>query len=55
VGALITQGMGAGLFNRLGAMGITPVITSEADPDAAVKFFLAGTLASAQAHQGHAC
>jgi predicted Fe-Mo cluster-binding NifX family protein len=53
--ALISQGMGAGLFARLGKMGITPFITTETDPDTAVKSYLAGTLQSAQPEKGHAC
>jgi predicted Fe-Mo cluster-binding NifX family protein len=55
--ALITGGMGEGLFNRLTTLGITPCITSETYPEAAVLAFAAGKLASEPPHShgpGHA-
>jgi len=48
--AFITGGMGQGLFARLTALGITPVVTSETAPDAAVAGLLAGTLVRGEAH-----
>lgn len=48
--AFITGGMGEGLFARLEASQIRPVITAERSPDAAVAAFLAGTLVSGAPH-----
>lgn len=50
LGALITQGMGQGLFQRLTSLGITPVITTEPSPAAAVQGFVAGTLVRGEPH-----
>ena len=38
--AVITQGMGRGMYDGLIFVGILPVITMESDPEAAVKQFL---------------
>jgi len=42
--AVITQGMGQGMFNGLVQAGIRPVITEQTDPDSAVMKFLGGEL-----------
>jgi predicted Fe-Mo cluster-binding NifX family protein len=44
VQALITGGMGEGLFRRLAGMDIEGLITTETDPDRAVAAYLAGAL-----------
>lgn len=44
VDTLICGGMGSGLQRRLAGMGIRGLVTSEADPDSAVRALLAGTL-----------
>jgi predicted Fe-Mo cluster-binding NifX family protein len=41
---LISGGMGGGAYENLRQMHIEPVITDEADVDAAVSAYLAGTL-----------
>ncbi|HKJ32582.1 MAG TPA: NifB/NifX family molybdenum-iron cluster-binding protein [Balneolales bacterium] len=46
VEVLITGGMGMGLFRRLTAQNIEPIITTEEDPDRAVSLYLAGELTS---------
>lgn len=52
-GAVITQGMGQGMLNALADAGIKPVITSLADPEAAVMKFINGELsATAQSSCG---
>ncbi len=50
IGALITGGMGEGLFNRLTTIGVTPVVTTEPSPRAAVTAFVAGTLVAGAPH-----
>lgn len=44
VNVLISSGMGRGLERRLRDRGIEALVTSETDPDNAVKAYLAGTL-----------
>ncbi len=46
VQVLIAGGMGTGLVYRLENRGISPLITSETDPDKAVNDYLNGTLAT---------
>lgn len=50
IDALITQGMGEGLFQRLTTLGITPVITTESSPALAVAGLVQGTLARGAPH-----
>ena len=40
--AVITQGMGRGIFDGLFSAGIIPVITMENEPETAVKRFMSG-------------
>ena len=44
VNVLIGGSMGSGLARRLKAKGITPIVTPETDPDAAVAAYLVGSL-----------
>lgn len=55
VDVLITASMGAGLHQRLQRNGIQPVITNEADPDAAVAAFLDGSLSALAGDQLPPC
>lgn len=55
---MISQEMGGGLYMRLQRNGIQPWITSETDPDAAVRAYLAGEPSGVakpheHAHEGH--
>jgi predicted Fe-Mo cluster-binding NifX family protein len=45
VQVLISGGIGNGLSLRIESKGIKPIMTSETDPDTAVKAYLAGCLA----------
>jgi predicted Fe-Mo cluster-binding NifX family protein len=47
VDVLISAGMGQGMRGRLAAMGVTAVVTSDTDPDHAVRAWLDGTLMQA--------
>jgi predicted Fe-Mo cluster-binding NifX family protein len=49
----IAGGMGPGLRDRLAAKGIQGIITTEIDPDMAVKAYLEGTLVSASPKKPH--
>jgi len=49
--AVITNGMGGGMIASLKSAGIDPVITSETDPDVAVKAYIEGSLQRAS----HGC
>ncbi len=51
VDVLISGGMGNGMIRRLGNKGITGVITSQSDPETAVKLYLEGKLQSEEPHQ----
>lgn len=51
--AFITGSMGEGLFARLTAVGVRPLITTETSPRAAVQALLAGTLVSGAPHAHH--
>jgi predicted Fe-Mo cluster-binding NifX family protein len=55
VDVLICGGMGQGLVNRLQAMGIEGLVTTETDPDHAVASYLAGSLplGMPESHSGH--
>lgn len=44
VQVFITTGIGMGLRQRLTSKGIIPVVTTEVNPDTAVKAYLEGTL-----------
>lgn len=52
---LITGGAGEGFKRRLAARGVRVIATGEADPETAVKDFLAGTVKAPHAHdhEGH--
>ncbi len=50
--AVITQGMGQGMYDGLVQAGIIPVLTSETDPEVAVRQFLCGGMTGA--YQGNA-
>lgn len=50
INILITASMGPGLHRRLSERGITPLVTTEADPDAAVARLLSGTPAEITDH-----
>ncbi len=45
--AVITQGMGQGMYVALANAGVIPVITVESDPETAVRQFLSGGLSGA--------
>ena len=49
--AVITQGMGQGMYDGLVRAGIIPVLTSETDPEVAVQQFLCGGITGA--HHGN--
>jgi predicted Fe-Mo cluster-binding NifX family protein len=49
--AVITQGMGQGMYDGLVKAGIIPVLTSETDPETAVQQFLCGGITGA--YQGN--
>jgi len=49
--AVITQGMGQGMYDGLVDAGIIPVLTSESDPESAVRQFLCGGMTGA--YQGN--
>ncbi len=51
VDVLISGGMGNGMIRRLGNKGITGIITSQSDPETAVKLYLGGKLQSEEPHQ----
>ena len=51
VDVLISGGMGNGMIRRLGNKGITGIITSQSDPETAVKLYLEGKLQSEEPHQ----
>jgi len=51
VDVLISGGMGNGMIRRLGNKGITGVITTQSDPETAVKLYLDGKLHSEEPHQ----
>jgi len=54
VAVIITTSAGAGFVHRLHARGISVVVTSETDPQAAVRGFFAGTLPPPEPHEhGH--
>jgi predicted Fe-Mo cluster-binding NifX family protein len=55
VDVLINGGMGMGLFNRLSAWNIEPVITTETDPDKAVSLYIAGSLSNGKPHELGSC
>ncbi|MER2623042.1 MAG: NifB/NifX family molybdenum-iron cluster-binding protein [Accumulibacter sp.] len=44
INVLISGGMGAGLYQRLVQNGISPIITSDTEPDHAIAAFLSNTL-----------
>lgn len=51
---LISGGMGEGLVNRLKALGVEGIVTSETDPDRAVAGFVLGRLPTLAPHaHGH--
>ncbi len=50
VDVLITGGMGEGLRLRLARRGIAALVTTERDPECAVRSWLAGTLPTAPTH-----
>ena len=49
--AVISQGMGQGIYDGLVNRGIIPVLTSETDPEVAVRQFLCGGMTGA--YQGN--
>ena len=51
VDVLISGGMGNGMIRQLGNKGITGVITSQSDPETAVKLYLEGKLQSEEPHE----
>ena len=51
VDVLISGGMGNGMIRRLGNKGITGIITSQSDPETAVKLYLEGKLQSEEPHE----
>ena len=51
VDVLISGGMGNGMIRRLANKGITGIITSQSDPETAVKFYLEGKLHSEEPHE----
>ncbi len=51
VDVLISGGMGNGMIRRLGNKGITGIITSQSDPETAVKLYLDGKLQSEEPHE----
>lgn len=53
ISALISRGMGMGLFKRLNAKGIEVIITDEMSPEEALAKYLEGALVSGQPHEGH--
>lgn len=55
VNALISGGMGSGLYARLRQRGIDGLVTDETDPDRAVAAYLEGRLATRppELHHGH--
>jgi predicted Fe-Mo cluster-binding NifX family protein len=55
IAALISGGMGQGLVRRLAAKGISAIVTSEKDPDAAIAALLAGRLAPREPGEGCQC
>ncbi|HKJ45479.1 MAG TPA: NifB/NifX family molybdenum-iron cluster-binding protein [Balneolales bacterium] len=55
VDVLINGGMGMGLFKRLSAMSVKPVITTETDPDKAISLYLAGKLTSSIPEEMGSC
>jgi predicted Fe-Mo cluster-binding NifX family protein len=50
VDLLIAGGMGKGLQTRLARKGIVSLVTSETDPETAVRLWLAGDLPQGEAH-----
>jgi len=46
--AVISLGMGQGLYDGLVSVGIMPVLTSESNPEDAVRRFLSGGIAGAR-------
>ena len=51
VDVLISGGMGNGMIRRLRNKGITAIITSQSDPETAVKLYLEGKLHSEEPHE----
>ncbi len=51
VDVLISGGMGNGMIRRLANKGITGIITSQSDPETAVKLYLEGKLQSEEPHE----
>ena len=44
--ALIAGGMGSGAYNALNEANVTPILTDQTDPEAAVRAYVDGTLAN---------
>ena len=55
INVLISGGMGEGLYRRLLAQGIQPLLTEQTDPDASVAAFLEGQLTDSAALRHAAC
>lgn len=50
IDALISQGLGEGLIDRLAGMGVRGYLTRESDPDQAVRLLLDGALQEGAGH-----